>query len=258
MKTMSFPRWTKEEIGIVLEMRGYPIQVVLRRINDWHRQTNSETRRSVDSVASQIRKLKIGKLTGTTSSWSEKEIEYLTENCGYYPVKILTQKINRWHRRHGTGIKRSSTAVKVKLTKLGYSATPKDDNMTASEWARQLGFGRYKVREWVRHRGLIAKEIARNKLCISVEEMKAFAKEKPHLFSSANQEYLLYYFGEELTQAILDAKEKSYEVVSRKKPIKRKDTGEVYTSIFEASKQLKMDKNAVRREAQRGGWLQFV
>ena len=88
--------------------------------------------------------------------------------------------------------------------------------------------------------------------------MECFAKGRPHLFSMANEEVLVYYFGREMTEDILRKKEKSPDILNKRKPIFRTDTGEIYKSILDASKKLGIGKTAVRSEANRGGWLRFV
>lgn len=259
------PRWKEEEIKIMMPMVGYyPAQTITHKINKWNKENNTGAVRTVRATILKLNRLgysekgKIKRKVGITQKWSEAEIEYLIENNSSYPVRVLTQKINRWHRMNATGIKRTLESVRGKLQKMGRSQVPIDNNMTAAEWARQFGFHRHRVVNWTRLYGLRSTSVARNKLSISVEDMTLFAKKRPYLFSSANKEYLLYYFGESLTETILSHKDKCPDTLSKKRPILRVDTGEIYKSILEASKRLGIGKTAVRSEAKRGGWLRFV
>ena len=142
---------------------------------------------------------------------------------------------------------------------MGYSATPKEDNMTAADWARQLKLSPYRVNAWVKRSGLSSRKIAHNKLAISVEQMTDFAREKPHLFTEAPDDILFYYFGDEVTARVIDYKKKHPHPVGISRPVYRIDTGKQYKSLHEAENETGISRQSLTREAKRSnGWLRFV
>lgn len=70
--------------------------------------------------------------------WALEELEFLDDLAGRYPLQIITKKINNWHRKNKTQIKRTQTAVKIKMMRCNYSATPSEDNMSFAGWAKEL------------------------------------------------------------------------------------------------------------------------
>lgn len=192
------------------------------------------------------------------SKWQKEELAYLEKLANTLPLQLITNKINNWNKGKGNNVERTMTAVKVKLKRLGYGTTPTENYLSGHEWTRQLGLKSYRVQGWVRHLGLKSIKISRNKRAISILAMKEFATQKPHLFSAINPDILIYYFGEDLTNVILNAKDKCPDFLNQKKPIQRKDNGVIYPSIREASMKLNMNKTSVRYQAKHNGWLQFT
>jgi hypothetical protein len=119
-----------------------------------------------------------------------------------------------------------------------------------------LGLKSDRVRGWTRSRGL---NYARREssFIITVEDMRKFATEKPHLFSAVSEDVLIYYFGNNLTRLILSNK-KTCPDFQPKYRIQRLDNKFIYPSLYKAAKDLGMRKEAVKREAKRNGWLRFV
>lgn len=256
--------WQESELQILKELVGYyPVQVIESRINKWNKENQTGITRTTNSILIKLSRLNVlekkkKKKTGTQKQWSKAEIEYLSSLVSSYPLELITKKINRWHRRFKTGVRRSVCAVRKKINSSKYSVNPIDDNMTANEWARQLGLSRNRVLRWKREQGLKHLIINKRKLAINVKDMTDFAERKPHLFCMAKKETLLYYFGEELTEKIESSKTKCPEIAFKSKPIQRTDTGEIYCSMAKASRELGLDQMTVAREAKREGWLRFV
>jgi hypothetical protein len=169
---------------------------------------------------------------------------------------MITDKINRFHRRKRTGITRTRGSVKTKINRLGFSVIATENNMSSRKWARMLGLKSDRVRGWTRSRGLnYAKRSS--SFIITIEDMTRFAEEKPHLLSSVSEDILSYYFGDELTKIILSNRHKCPDLQPRFK-IQRLDNHVIYPSLYKAAKDLGMREEAVKREAQRNGWLRFV
>lgn len=194
---------------------------------------------------------------GKGKIWGEEELELLDDLAGHYPLRLITKKINSWHKKNNTDIKRSVTAVKVRMIRLKYPIEATEDNMTISRWARQLNISPHRIRGWTRFSGLQHEKVARNKAAISIKSMKELATERPFLFADIAPEILQYYFGDEITNLILANKPMREKMVGNK-PIRRIDTGEVYSGIKEASRRMGMDRATVKREASKNGWLHFV
>lgn len=196
---------------------------------------------------------------GQQKSWHPAEIDLLAELIEYYPIPLIAKKINKWHIKNKSKTRRSCNAVKVKLNRMGYSATPKEDNMTATDWARQLKLSHYRVNDWVKRSGLLSKKIAHNKLAISIKQMTDFAREKPHLFTEVPEDVLVYYFGDEVTARVIDYKKKHPHPVGISRPVYRIDTGKQYKSLHEAENETGISRQSLTREAKRSnGWLRFV
>jgi hypothetical protein len=193
---------------------------------------------------------------GSNKAWSEGELELLEKLINTCPTEMITDKINKFNRKHKTGVTRTKNAIEVKINRMGYSHIATEDNMSAKEWARALGLKSHRVQGWIRKVGLGAIKGC-NYWIISKENMIEFAKRKPELLAVVSKDILLYYFGESLTDFILSNKEKSPPVSVRHK-IKRTDTGEVYESLTKAAKDLGMNRHSVRDEAKRNGWLKFA
>jgi hypothetical protein len=196
---------------------------------------------------------------GQQKSWHPEEIDLLEELIEYYPIPLIAKKINKWHRKNNSKTTRSCNAVKIKLNRMGYSATPKEDNMTATDWSRQLKLSHYRVNDWVKRGGLSYKKIAHNKLAISQEQMTSFAREKPHLFTEVPEDILVYYFGDEVTAKVIDYKRKHPHPIGISRPVYRIDTGKQYKSLHEAEDETGISRQVLTREAKRSdGWLRFV
>jgi hypothetical protein len=186
--------------------------------------------------------------------WTKEELDYLFEKVSYYPLPMLTEKLNNWHKRNGSETRRTINSVKVKLNREGYSVYPIDDNMNQEEWARQLGL-KYHLNQWIR-RGLLPFRRFNNSLTsVSKNDLKTFLLERPYLFKKANPEAIVYHFGEKALKLV-------QECVSPvgcgmdKIPIIRKDTGKVYPSIYKACKDLGLHRDSIHRELKRSdGWL---
>jgi hypothetical protein len=196
---------------------------------------------------------------GQQKSWHPEEIDLLEELIEYYPIPLIAKKINKWHKKNNSRTKRSCNAVKVKLNRMGYSATPKEDNMSATDWSRQLKLSHYRVNDWVKRGGLSYQKIAHNKLAISIEQMTNFAREKPHLFTEVPEDILVYYFGGEVTAKVIDYKRKHPHPIGISRPVYRIDTGKQYKSLHEAEEETGISRQSLTREAKRSdGWLRFV
>jgi hypothetical protein len=83
--------------------------------------------------------------------------------------------------------------------------------------------------------------------------MKDFANKRPELFSHIPKDVLLYYFGEEITDKILET------------PLKRLRSqavninGKIYQSLREASRETKMPLQSLCREVKRpDSWIKKV
>jgi hypothetical protein len=192
----------------------------------------------------------------SNKAWSESELELLEILVNIYPPEMITGKINKFNRKHKTGVTRTKNAVEVKINRIGYSQLATEDNMSAREWARSLGVNSYRVQGWIRKQGLQAIKGC-NYWIISKNNMIEFANKRPELLAVVSKDILLYYFGESLTHFIL-SKNKMSPPMSVRYKIKRTDTGLIYSSLTKAAKDLGMNRHSVRNEAKRNGWLKFV
>jgi hypothetical protein len=193
---------------------------------------------------------------GSNRAWSEGELELLEISVNSYPTEMITKKINRFNRKHKTGVIRTKNAIEVKINRMGYSQLATEDNMSAREWARSLRLNSCRVQGWIRKQELQAIKGC-NYWIISKKDMIEFANRRPELLASVSEDILLYYFGESLTHFILSKKEKC-PPLSVRYQIRRTDTGLIYSSLTKAAKDLGMNRHSVRNEAKRNGWLRFA
>jgi hypothetical protein len=189
-------------------------------------------------------------------AWSENELRVLQTLVNTCPTEMITAKINQFHRKHLTGIKRTKTAIKARIRKMGYSRLATEDNMSAREWSRSLGLNVYRVQGWIKKQGLKHRK-GSNYLIISRNNMIAFAKRKPELLAGVCKDILLYYFGESLTNMILSNKANCPDFMPIRK-ILRVDNNIIYPSLHEAERQLGISRVSIKNEAKRGGWLRFA
>ncbi|WP_294365181.1 NUMOD1 domain-containing DNA-binding protein [uncultured Clostridium sp.] len=83
-----------------------------------------------------------------TSFWSDKEVEYLEENYGKYPLKVLSKKLNR-----------TEYAIKGKCMKLGLtSALNNTGLLNTNDLANALGVNRKTIWNYIQYKGLPAKK----------------------------------------------------------------------------------------------------
>jgi hypothetical protein len=190
--------------------------------------------------------------------WSKEELNFLLRIAGEFPLPILVEKLNNWHERKQDGICRTKRSVWEKLHKNNYSPQPMmDDHMTQQEWGKQLGL-RTSVHEWVRRGYLPVKRINRSLTIISKSQMKRLLINRPYLFKKVDQEIIVYYFGDDSLKLVKESVSPPGCNVG-KIPVIRKDTGKVYPSIYQASKDLNMHKQSVKIElSKENGWLRYA
>lgn len=194
----------------------------------------------------------------TLYPWSKEEDDFLMNLAERFPVTMVVSKINTWHCINKRSITRTLGSVRWRLYKLGFSVRPVVDNMNGSEWAKQLNLCRATITVWVKKHGLECIKLRTGRLVIGVKEMTDFAKRRPDLLSIVDQEILEYFFEADLVKLINDHKA-DREKISKKKEVRRIDTGKIYPSIRQASKELGVRRRSVQEEVARpDGWLQLV
>lgn len=188
--------------------------------------------------------------------WTEDELMILEKMAGNRPLIDIVRAVQKYHREKETGIKRNRNAVRVKMMRLKLPFKCTEDYMTAYEWSRQLGIGKWRVSNWVSEGYLKPRKIARNQNAISIKQMVNLATAKPYLFSAVDPDILDYFFGEELTKEILRHKQRCYEYRCRPRFIKRTDTGEVVEGVKNLARQLRVSPCVIRRELKKkDSWL---
>lgn len=199
-----------------------------------------------------------GKSRGIRKRWSEDELAYLERLCGYYPASVIAGKLNYWHQKNNRAIVRSAKSIYSKLSQLGLSAIPTEDNMTIQDWGKSLGVNKARVSNWKTY-GLKNISLTNNKSMVSIEDMKDFILRKPYLFSDINPEVLEYHFGKEVTNIVVESKKLRAKNVPLKRKVKRKDTGVIYPSVSQASKALYCSRTLIYKEINKpDGLLQFI
>jgi hypothetical protein len=188
--------------------------------------------------------------------WDRQELTFLLDKSSYYPPTILTKRLNQWNKRRGMLHKRTLTAVKLVLKRNKKSWSPIDDNMSRSEWAKQLGVSTGRLLTWVKLGYVTAVAISSHRTAISVVDMENLFKSKPNLFKGANPEAIAYYFGDDAHLLIESSSGKSDIIKAR--PIIRADNGFIYPSIYKAAKELGMSTRTIWREVRKqDGWLRY-
>lgn len=84
----------------------------------------------------------------STKFWTDKEIDYLENNYGRYPLSVMSKKLNR-----------TEAAIKEKCTKLGLtSALNNTGLLNTNDIAKALGLNRKTIWNYIQYRGLPAKK----------------------------------------------------------------------------------------------------
>ena len=125
--------------------------------------------------------------------WSPKEDDLLMKWADTLPCFIIKNKLNYWHELNKTKTTRSLESVRWRMDKLGLSLKPSLDNMSGSEWARQLGVVRATITLWIKRNGLRCLKSHSGRLIISLQDMTNFAKKRPDLFANLKPEILEYF-----------------------------------------------------------------
>jgi hypothetical protein len=181
-------------------------------------------------------------------NWAEKEIDFLYRWAGKLPITLLVEKLNKNFQNN-----RSRMSVQSKINRLGLYSRTEMDYMTANQWAKEFGFNNSNcINVWAK-KGLERIKLNRTHNAISIKAMKDFANKRPELFSHIPKDVLLYYFGEEITDKILET------------PLKRLRSqavninGKIYQSLREASRETKMPLQSLCREVKRpDSWIKKV
>lgn len=125
--------------------------------------------------------------------WTKKEDDLLMQWADMLPCSIIANKLNYWHEVHKTKITRSLEAVRWRMNKLGLSVKPELDNMSASEWARQLNVTRATITYWIKKKGLTYLRLHNDRLVINLNDMVAFAQKEPEIFDKVKPEIVEYF-----------------------------------------------------------------
>lgn len=105
------------------------------------------------------------------SLWTKEELLIIEKLSGSRPLIDIVRAVQKYHQDKETGIKRNRNAVRVKLMRMGLGWRCTEDYMTAYEWSRQLGIGKWRVSNWVGEGYLKPRKIARNQNAISIKQM---------------------------------------------------------------------------------------
>lgn len=190
--------------------------------------------------------------------WGPEEEKILEKMVGCYSLHQIIEKLNKWHRKKGTGITRSRQAVQKRINRLEYSSIPLEDNMTTGSWAKNLGISKSRLDNYRRFNGLVGVKVSYNRTIVSINQMKDFVEKNPHLLSDVKKDVLIYYFGENIAKKILDHKDIREKRIKQPQPVRRIDNQVIYPSLRTAGKNLCMSTSAVRNEVMRDGWLKLV
>lgn len=181
--------------------------------------------------------------------WTDEEIDFLFKYCGVLPIALLVKKFNKTFKTN-----RTSHAITSKIWRLGLTHKVEIDYLTKTQWAKTFGFNNGHIMTRWERKGLKVVKLNQYQHAISIKAMAKFANERPHLFTSIDQEILLYYFDEELVNKINQSKSYTYSA----KKIKTSD-GRTFDSQTQASQQLRLSQRSIAREIKRpDGWLQLV
>jgi hypothetical protein len=250
--------WKQAEIDILLSLVSHvPISDVTHAINEWNISNNTGIARSAKKVRERAVFLGYKERPNRckkTPRWSKEELEYLLDKAGELPVDIITRRLNRWHKSHQRKIKRTRQAVKSKLRRLGYPSLPTFDCLRYSHWEKELNVSQGSMNNWERRGHVCPTFSTHNYRFLSIKDMENFMKRKPYLFKKAPDDIIEYYFGREMVDLVKQSKSPR-----EPRPIMRTDNGQVFPSINQASKSLKLAPLTIITEANReNGWLRYA
>lgn len=189
---------------------------------------------------------------GRYPMWTEAEHDYLENLVGNYPFKEVVQKYQRKAKKEGWP-RRSSDAIKVRVSRHIGSRKAIDKNFTYHTLAKILGYNRERVRIWYRQGKLAVKKVG-PLTRISNTDLNDFADRYPHLLSDADFFGLAFLFGKERARQIKELPS----AVTQPRPIRCLQTGRVFPSINEAARACFMHKTSIRNRAKNRNGFEFV
>jgi len=150
---------------------------------------------------------------------------------------------------------RSLSAIKARLSTLGYSFEPQHSVYTISSLARLLNCSKDAVSYW-RKLGLKSNKSGHNKgakVYIRIEDVRQFARKRPELFGGFDRDALFILF-ENMTMAekILEKYPKRNRGIADKQPVRCIETGVIYKSHLEAARAFFVSRSGIYKAVTRG------
>jgi hypothetical protein len=171
------------------------------------------------------------------SKWSDEEINVLLELAQTLPSESLFRTYNIIASSRNFK-KRTSNALRMRLQRLGISLTPCVEWYPISQIAEMLGLCYKTVSNWEKY-GLKVSRMSncrRSPRFVHQSELKKFIKSKPRFFGGCNR-FGIYSFLEDIDA--VDNLLKKYPTrhhPTRRYPVEKIDTGEIFESITAAAK----------------------
>ena len=181
--------------------------------------------------------------------WTEEEKDYLESLAGLYPLEKICKKMRAYQERNGLPV-RSQDAIKVKITKMGVSRKRTLDNFNLAELARVLGVNRARTNNWYTNYRLPIRRHGHS-IAVPLEKFREWAYANPRLFADIDPERLNWLMDDAVF--CQSTQELCRPTPGRKLAVQRLDTGEIYSSVAEASRSVYASNGVIGKAIARGG-----
>lgn len=183
-------------------------------------------------------------------AWQPAEEALLEEYCGVRPVREVVRMVQRLNKKQGWPI-RSSTAIKVKIKRMGLSRVCVVDNFTPSELARIFSVPRDRVEMWVESKGCPYRKVDGYKGAIRLSSFQKWAAQHPDLLAEIDQDALFYILDD--ASLVKHISGLSLPAIGRPQAVRRLDTGETFKSVRNAAKKSYVHPKNIREAIRRDG-----
>ena len=175
--------------------------------------------------------------------WREEEKEVLRSLAGYKPTPSIVAAVQSLERRMNWEI-RTKEAIEKQMVKMRLSAWCIYDNFTKNELARSLGVTDRRISTWISN-GLPYKKWSSRSGQISCQDLKKWAKDNPAFLAGIEYDRLLFVLNDKTLSA--QCSEQPMLKTGKPKKVKNITTGQVFSSMKEASKACYFSRSEISR-----------
>lgn len=180
-------------------------------------------------------------------SWGEAEDQKLSDLAGVKAFPDLVKSFQAWAKYRGLRV-RSKSAIANRMAKIGLSRKATLDCMGITALAETLGVLPYRVNLWRRFYGMPCRKVSDRIVSIPLNQFQQWARENPQQLGGLDAERLEWVLGDRAFAEHCASLPRYRKAI----PIKRLDTGVVYSSLGQAAKAAFLDAKTLSYWVARG------